>query len=81
MKALLISKGTDFPKTHDLLLLNDLCSQAGVFLEINPKLLNTLTDYAVRARYPGDEPSLQDAKEAIQIAKLIRDFARKFLGI
>lgn len=26
MKALLISKGADFPKTHDLLLLNNLCS-------------------------------------------------------
>ncbi len=28
MKALLISKGADFPKTHDLLLLNNLCSTA-----------------------------------------------------
>lgn len=81
MKALLISKGTDFPKTHDLLMLNNLCSKAGILLEIEPKLLNTLTDYAVRTRYPGEGPVLADAKEAMEITKLIRTFARKFLGL
>jgi len=81
MKALLISKGADFPKTHDLLLLNNLCSANGMFLEVEPKHLNTLADYAVRARYPGDDPTVDDAKEAIELAKLVRDIARKFLGI
>ncbi len=81
IKALLISKGVDFPKTHDLLLLNNLCSAAGVFLEIDQKHLNTLTDYAVRTRYPGDAPTVNDAKEAIELAKIIRNFARKFLGM
>lgn len=81
MKALLISKQAGFPMTHDLLLLNNLCSNAGVFLEIDPKLLNTLSDFAVRTRYPGEEPKLKDAKEALEIAKLVRVFARKFLGM
>ncbi len=81
MKALLVSKKKGFPMTHDLLVLNDLCSGAGIFLEIDPKLLNTLTDYAVRTRYPGEGPTLSDAKEALGIAKLIRTFARRFLGI
>ena len=54
MKALLISKKADFPKTHDLLMLNNLCSAVGVFLEIDPRHLNTLTDYAIRTRYPGE---------------------------
>jgi HEPN domain-containing protein len=81
MKALLISKGADFPKTHDLLLLNNLCSANGIFLEIEQKHLNTLTDYAVRTRYPGDDPTAEDAKEAIELAKLVRDIARKFLGM
>jgi HEPN domain-containing protein len=62
MKALLLSKGADFPKTHDLLMLNNLCSAAGIFLEIDPKHLNTLTDYAVRTRYPGEGPNADDAK-------------------
>ena len=81
MKALLISKGADFPKTHDLLMLNNLCSAAGIFLEIDPKHLNTLTDYAVRTRYPGNNTTVEDAKEAIELAKLVRNFARKYLGV
>ena len=81
MKALLISKGADFPKTHDLLMLNNLCSAAGIFLEIEPKYLNTLTDYAIRTRYPGEGPNADDAKEAIELTKLVRRFAKKFLGL
>jgi HEPN domain-containing protein len=81
IKALLLSKNADFPKTHDLLLLNNLCSTNGILLEIDPKHLNTLTDYAVRTRYPGNNPTAEDAKEAIELAKLVRNFARKFLGI
>lgn len=81
IKALLISKGANFPKTHDLLMLNNLCSDAGIFLEIDPLLLNNLADYAVRTRYPGEEPTLKDAEEALETTKLIRTLARKFLGI
>src|SRR3990172_2923200 len=81
MKALLISKGADFPKTHDLLMLNNLCSVAGIFLEIEPKYLNTLTDYAARTRYPGEEPTLEEAKEALGHAKIVRGLARALLGI
>jgi HEPN domain-containing protein len=80
LKALLVSRRMDFPKTHDLLLPNNLCSAAGIFLEIDPKLLNTLTDFAIRTRYPGQEPALEDAKEAVQLAKLVRKPARNFLG-
>jgi HEPN domain-containing protein len=80
MKALLISKGADFPKTHDLLLLNNLCSAKGILLEIDPRHLNTLTDYAVRTRYPGNDPTVDDAREAIELAKLVRNIARRFLG-
>jgi hypothetical protein len=62
------------------LLLNNLCSDAGIFLEIDPLLLNNLADYAVRTRYPGEESTLKDAKEALETTKLIRTLARKFLG-
>jgi len=81
IKALLISKVVEFPKTHDLLMLNSLCSAAGIFLEIDQKHLNTLTDYAVRTRYPGEAPTVEDAKEAVELAKSIRNFAKKFLGM
>ena len=67
MKALLVSKRAGFPMTHDLLLLSNLCSNEGIFLEIDPKLLNALTDFAVRTRYPGEEPTLGEAKEAMEL--------------
>lgn len=35
---------------------------------------------AVRRRYPGDQPTLEEAKEAIKIAGTIRKFSRNFLG-
>jgi len=79
MKALLVSRGAGFPMTHDLLMLNNLCSSAGIFMEIDPMILNILTDYAVRTRYPGEGPALRDAKEAMEIAKVIRRLARGFL--
>jgi HEPN domain-containing protein len=81
MIALLLSQGAYFPKTVDLLLLNYLCSANSILLEIDPKHLNTLPDYAVRTRYPGNDPTSEDAKEAIELAKLVRSFARKFLGM
>lgn len=81
IKALLISKGADFPKTHDLLMLSNLCSANGILLEIDPKHLNTLTDYAVRTRYPGNDPTAEDAKEAIELAKMVRSLARRLLGL
>lgn len=79
LKAILVSKGVAFAKAHDLLLLSNQCEKAGVFLVIEPKQLNTLSDYAVRVRYPGDDPTPDDAREAVEIAKAVRRFVRAFL--
>jgi HEPN domain-containing protein len=81
LKAMLVVGKRKFPKTHDLLLLNDQCSKAGIFLGIDLKDLNTLSDYAVRVRYPGDDPTPDEAREALTIAKAVRRFARKFLNV
>jgi HEPN domain-containing protein len=81
LKALLIAKEVDFPKTHDLSSLNMLCNQAGVLTGFSPAKLAILADHAVASRYPGNEPTFEDAKESIEIAKTIRKFARSFLGI
>lgn len=80
-KAILISRGVDFPKAHDLLLLSMLCEKAGIFIGIEAKQLHVLSDYAVRVRYPGDEPSLEEASEAVEIAKSVRRIGRKLLGV
>ena len=81
LKAILVSRHHAFPKTHDLRLLENLCTSAGILVPVDNTLLDTLSSYAVRIRYPGDDPTLDEAKEAQKIAKAVRRFARKLLGL
>jgi len=81
LKALLIAKNVDFPKTHDLSTLNSLCEKSAILTGFSAEKLTILSDHAVVSRYPGEEPSVEDAREAIEIAKTIRKFSRKWLGI
>ncbi len=80
LKAMLVAHETKFPKTHDLILLNNLCVQAGIFVEIDLEQLHTLSDDAVRSRYPGEHPTAEEAREAMKTAQAVRKFARKFLS-
>lgn len=81
LKAILVFRERAFPKTHDLLALSNLCTQAGVIVPINPDELDRLSACAVQVRYPGDEPTLEEARQAMETAKAVRRFARKFLGL
>lgn len=58
----------------------DLCAPAGVIVPIDPDALDSLSDYAVRIRYPGVEPTLKETRQAIETAKLVRHYVRKLLG-
>jgi HEPN domain-containing protein len=78
---MLVAKGVDFPKTHDLSALNLLCNDNGILTGFSPKALTLLTNHAVTACYPGEAPTPEDAKESFEIAKAIRMFARKWLGL
>jgi hypothetical protein len=64
-----------------MITLNDLCEQVGILLVLDKKLLNDLSDHAVRVRYPGTEPTIDETREALETAKTVRKFARKFLGL
>jgi len=81
LKAILVSTKYSFPKTHDLRLLSNLCSKAGVFVEIDPDQLDQLTAYAIHTRYPGDYPTFEEAKQALSITKLVRKFARQWFNL
>ena len=81
LKAILVSNGQTFPKTHDLLVLSDLCISVGVLLAVDVDRLDLLSAYAVRVRYPGDDPLLEEAQSALNTAKTVRRFARKLLGV
>lgn len=81
LKDILGAKQVAFSRTHDLLLLNDQCERAGVLLGLDAKSLNTLSDYAVKVRYPGDDPTPEQAREALAIARTVRHFVRAYLGV
>ncbi len=81
LKALLLFKGKPFPRTHDLLKLSDLCEKAGILVPVDIEKLDALSECGAQARYPGGEPSVQDAREALDTARIVRRFARRFLNV
>jgi HEPN domain-containing protein len=80
-KALLVARGQAFPKTHDLAALSDLCSQTNILIPVDQDWLQRLAAYAVQVRYPGDDPTLDEAHAALNTARAVRRFARKLLGL
>ncbi|MBI3739849.1 MAG: HEPN domain-containing protein [Chloroflexi bacterium] len=81
MKALLVMREHPFSKVHDLIEINNELTAAGILMPIPEDDLSTLSSYAVPARYPGNDPTLEDAREAMISAKAVRKFARKFLNV
>lgn len=81
LKATLVMKEKEFPKTHDLIVLDRLCNETGIFTGFTKEDLGRLSGYAVHTRYPGNQPTPADAKEALEISGGIRQFVRIFLGI
>ena len=76
-------KEVEFRKTHDLGELIGLASKIDKdFLELM-EIGEKLTDYAVNVRYPMlfEEPTIEDAKEAVEMAEKIKTFVLKKLPI
>lgn len=80
LKAMLIAKDAEFPKTHDLIILDRLCNEAGIFTGFTKEDLGRLSGYAVHTRYPGNQPAVEEAEDALETTGTIRRFARSFLG-
>ena len=81
LKALLVHRGKDFPKTHDLNRVRALCEAKGTIIPVSPQILEDLSMYAMANRYPGISANKQDAQAALATDKLVRAFARKTLGL
>ncbi len=81
LKALLVARGCEFSKVHDLLVLVEECAQAGILLPMPEDPLSILSSYAVRVRYPGDSPTPDEAREALKTARMVRRFAKSLLGV
>ena len=80
LKAYLITKNVEFGKTHNLEYLLELClKKDGEFKGIE---VGNLSFYAVEVRYPDEFyiPSIDEAKECLEIARKVREFATKKLS-
>jgi HEPN domain-containing protein len=78
LKALLTSWGIEFPKTHVLANLIGLLETRDAALANSLLDAVILTPYGVELRYPGDRPdaSLAEAREAVRLARKVRDAIR-----
>ena len=82
LKAFLVDRQIEFPKTHDLDKLLDLLATAAAPLAESLRGVTVLSVYGVEVRYPADAPDLTlgQAEEAIQLATLVRDAVRRAIG-
>lgn len=82
LKAFLIFHDKEYPRSHNLEALLNLCSRIDQdFQELVELGVNELTRYATSLRY-GEEfysPSLAEVNQAIELAEKVRDFVRKKL--
>ncbi len=80
LKALLVLKRIDFPKTHDIKELIALLPSK-IRPQLTPEEQRRLTDYATVTRYPGDYEaiSLAETRRAVKIARRVRNEIRRLL--
>lgn len=76
LKAYLVFLGIPFTKTHEIGELITKCESKDKEISRFKEEADKLTDYAIEIRYPDDwyEPTLNEAKEAFDIATKIKEF-------
>ena len=81
LKALLVYRGKEPTRTHDLVALLARCVEFDKGLDILEEDCRRLTAYAVGSRYPDDlfEPTKEDALAMLEAAKRIREQVLKRL--
>ena len=75
LKALLVWRQMEFPKTHDLERLLELAGEGDVALAKSLRSAPELTPYGVDYRYPGEYPPVsgQAAASSVAIARRVYD--------
>jgi HEPN domain-containing protein len=80
-KARLVEAGISFPRTHDLLVLLNLCAPVEPLWSAYAKVVDTMSDYAVDYRYPGQSATLREARTALKHCRSLRGEVRRSLGL
>jgi HEPN domain-containing protein len=80
LKAFLVYKGLDFPRTHDIESLVTLLPEK-VWLRLSIEEQRTLTTYATLTRYPGEYEiiPLAEAQQSVRLARRVRKELRTLL--
>lgn len=81
LKARLAEAGISFPRTHDLLKLLNLCLPVEPLWASFTKVADTMSDYAVDFRYPGQTATLTEARQSLKDCKAIRREVRLSFGL
>jgi HEPN domain-containing protein len=81
LKARLVEAGLGFPRTHDLLTLLNLCLTVEPLWASFTKVVDTMSDYAVDFRYPGQTATLTEARRSLKHTKAIRREVRLCFGL
>jgi len=81
LKSFLIYKNVQFPYTHSIVLLIDLCSEVATDWIEEIKEAEELTPYAINARYPDEifDVNREMAVRGVFIAHNVRNIVRKAL--
>ena len=74
LKAYLIKQGEEIRKIHDLTALVIECEKYDPYFEHLESLVEGITDFAVEFRYPGENATHEEVKDAIDKTGKIRDF-------
>jgi HEPN domain-containing protein len=81
LKAKLVEAGVAFAKAHDLQsLLKLILPVEPGWLALDPQL-DALSKFAVVYRYPGNDATKEDAKQAIEDCRTVRHFIRQAFGL
>ena len=80
LKAFLVLRRTPFPKVHDLIALNTLCSPEDAEFDQIVGALECLVGYDVAVRYPGESATVEDIHEAVEAMQQVRTFVRQKLA-
>ena len=79
LKAVLVFHRRPFPKTHDLVNLLKRCLPYVPVFEIYRHDFGWISTFGVQFRYPGEEPTMEEAKAALRVAKKVKDYLRNVL--
>lgn len=80
LKAFLVYQRQDFPYTHNISTLMELCREHADWADtLEPA--EALTAYAITTRYPGEDEQVSrtEAQQALELAKMVKNTLQKLI--